>query len=58
MEYADGAFSYSRSFFGVSLSLKAEMLQDGMVAVTIDISGNGATLYMVRIDAAAEKPAA
>lgn len=58
MEFANGAFSYSRSFFGISLSFEIKMLQDGMAAVTIDIDGNGATLYMVRIDAAAEAPAA
>ena len=58
MEFADGAYSYSRSFFGVSLSFRIEMLQDGMAAVTIDISGNSAILYMVRIDAASEAPAA
>ena len=34
------------------------MLQDGMAAATIDIAGNSAILYMVRIDAAAEAPAA
>lgn len=58
MEFADGAFSYSRSILGISFSIKVEMLQDGMVAATIDISGNAATLYMVRIEAAAEEPAA
>ena len=58
MEYADGTFSYSRSFFGISLSFEIKMLQDGMAAVTIDIAGNEATLYMVRIEAAAEEPAA
>ena len=58
MEFAGGAFSYSRDFFGVSLSFRIEMLQDGMAAVTIDVSGNGAILYMTRIDAAAEEPAA
>ena len=58
MEFSDGAYTYSRSFFGVSLSFRIEMLQDGMAAVTIDISGNSAILYMVRIDAASEAPAA
>ena len=58
MEFADGAFTYSRSFFGVSLSFRIEMLQDGMVAVTIDIAGESAILYMVKTDMAAEKPAA
>ena len=59
MEFADGAFTYSRTFLGmVGFSFKVEMLQDGMVAVTVDIAGSGATLYMVRIDAAAEEPAA
>ena len=58
MEYADGAFSYSRTFFGVTFSLRVEMLQDGMAAVTIYIDGEGAILYMVRVDAAAEEPAA
>lgn len=58
MEYADGAFSYSRSLLGIGLSIRIEMLQDGMAAATIDIAGNGATLYMVRIEAAAEEPAA
>ena len=58
MEFADGAFSYSRDFFGVSLSFRIEMLQDGMAAVTIDISGGTAILYMTRINAAAEEPAA
>ena len=58
MDFADGAFSYSRSIMGIGLSIRLEMLQDGMVAATIDISGSGATLYMVRIDAAAEEPAA
>ena len=58
MEYADGAFSYSRNLLGLGFSFRVEMLQDGMAAVTIDIAGNGATLYMVRIEAAAEEPAA
>ena len=59
MEFADGAFTYSRTFLGmVGFSFKVEMLQDGMVAVTVDIAGSGAILYMVRIDAAAEEPAA
>ena len=58
MEYADGTFSYSRSFFGISLSFEIKMLQDGMVAVTIDIDGNVATLYMIRVDVATKEPAA
>ena len=58
MEFADGAYTYSRSFFGVSLSFRIEMLQDGMAAVTIDIAGENAILYMVKTDAAAEEPAA
>ena len=58
MEFADGAFTYSRSFLGMGFSFKVEMLQDGMVAVTIDIAGENAVLYMVRTDAAAEEPAA
>ena len=58
MEFADGAFSWSQSFFGVTLSLRVEMLQDGMAATTVDAAGKGFTLYMVRIDAAAEEPAA
>ena len=55
---ADGTFSYSRSFFGISLSFEIKMLQDGMVAVTIDIDGNVATLYMIRVDVATKEPAA
>ena len=58
MEFADGAFSYSRSFMGMGFSFKVEMLQDGMASVTIDIAGESAILYMVRIDTAAEEPAA
>ena len=58
MEFADGAFTWSRAILGVGLSIRIEMLQDGMAAATIDIAGSGATLYMVRIDAAAEEPAA
>ena len=59
MEFADGAFTYSRSVLGlVDFSFRVELLQDGMAAVTLEIAGNGATLYMVRTDAAAEEPAA
>ena len=59
MEFADGAFTYSRSVLGlVDFSFKVELLQDGMAAVTLDIAGEGAILYMARIDAAAEEPAA
>ena len=58
MEYADGTFSYSRSFFGISLSFEIKMLQDGMAAVTIDIDGNVATLYMIRVDVTTKEPAA
>ena len=58
MEYTDGVFSYSRSFLGLGFSFTVEMLQDGMAAVTLDIAGETAILYMVRIDAAAEEPAA
>ena len=59
MEFADGAFTYSRSVLGlVDFSFRVELLQDGMAAVALDIAGEGAILYMVRIDAAAEEPAA
>ena len=58
MEFADGAFTYSRTFLGMGFSFKVEMLQDGMAAVTIDIAGESAVLYMVKTDAAAEEPAA
>ena len=59
MEFAGGAFTYSRSVLGlVDFSFKVELLQDDMAAVTIDIAGSGAILYMVRTGAAAEEPAA
>ena len=58
MEYADGAFTWSRAILGVGLSIKIEMLQDGMATATVDIAGSGAILYMVRIDEAAEEPVA
>jgi hypothetical protein len=53
MEYADGAFSYSRNLLGLGFSFRVEMLQDGMAAVTVDIAGSGAILYMIRIEAPA-----
>ena len=58
MEFAGGAFSYSRDFFGVSLSFRIEMLQDGMAAATMSIDEESFILYMTRVGAAAEEPAA
>lgn len=58
MEFANGTFTYSRDFFVVSFSFEIKMLQDGMAAVTLDIAGEGAILYMIKVDAAAEEPAA
>ena len=58
MEFANGAFTYSRDFLVVSFSFEIKMLQDGMAAVSLDIAGENAILYMVKIDAAAEEPAA
>ena len=34
------------------------MLQDGMVAVTMNIEDKSFSLYMIRVDAVAEEPAA
>ena len=58
MEFANGAFTYSRDFFVVSFSFEVKMLQDGMAVVNLDIAGENAILYMVKIDVAAEEPAA
>ena len=59
MEYADGAFTYSRSILGlIDFSFRVEMLQDGMAAVTMSIDEESFILYMTKVGASAEEPAA
>ena len=59
MEYADGAFTYSHRILGlIDFSFRIEMLQDGMAAATMSIDEENFILYMTRVGAAAEEPAA
>ena len=59
MEYADGAFTYSHRILGlIDFSFRVEMLQDGMAAATMSIDEESFILYMTRVGAAAEEPAA
>ncbi len=60
MTFADGALSFSLSVGEMALNIKAEMLQDGMIALTLDV-GMTLILYMEKTGEASgtqEEPAA
>jgi hypothetical protein len=60
LSYENGALSFSMEIpndaVPITFTMKAEMLQDGMMAVTIDMGYGATILYFAR--AAAEEPAA
>ena len=56
LTYADGALSMSLSFGETSYGIKLEMLEDGMLALTLNAGGTNANMYFVK--EAAEEPAA
>lgn len=53
LTFADGALSFSLSLGEMALTIKAEMLQDGMIAVTLDV-GMTLVLYMEKTGEAPE----
>lgn len=51
LTYADGALVYSLEITeGMGVSVTANLLQDGMAAVTIEAMGQGFTLYFVKAE--------
>lgn len=59
LEYADGALSFSGSSEALEMSIKASMLEDGMVALDLAANGQAFTFYLSRAEEAAEEaPAA
>lgn len=59
LQYADGALSFSGSSGALEMSIKANMLEDGMVALDLAANGQAFTFYLSRAeDAAEEAPAA
>ena len=48
MTYADGALSFNMSLGETSITIKAEMLQDGMLALTVDMGQTAIGMYFVK----------
>ena len=57
LTYADGAMSFSLTMGETSIEIKAEMLQDGMMALSVIMGDTVTSLYFVKAEAA-EEPAA
>ena len=56
LTYADGALSFSITVSETEYGIKLEMLEDGMLAMTVGMGGLSVQMYFVK--AAAEEPAA